>query len=149
MTGTPRKEFVGSASPALKPSGSPAMHHQADPSGLLCARCIDMFLHRHTLWHAQWDHNCLIRSWPKLIIMLNIQDCSENIIHIAKIYHHTRLASQSYCTCHLHEAGCGIWQHVDILGDKLKKIKSCCSCTPLLKRLLSYLAKRAQRWPDR
>ena len=55
MIGTPREEFVGSASPALKPSGSPALLHQVDPFGLLCARRIDMFLRRHTFWHAQWD----------------------------------------------------------------------------------------------
>ena len=39
----------------LKPSGSPALLRQADPSDLQCARRIDMFLRRHMLWHAQWD----------------------------------------------------------------------------------------------
>ena len=50
-----REEFAGSVTPALKPSGSPALLHQADPSGLLCARRNDKFLRRHTLWHARWD----------------------------------------------------------------------------------------------
>jgi len=38
-------------------------------------------------------------------------------------------------------AGCGLYQHVDTLDGKLKKIKSCCSCTPPLKELLCYLAE--------
>ena len=43
-----REEFAGWTSPTLKPSGSPALLRQADPSGLLCARRIDMFLRRHS-----------------------------------------------------------------------------------------------------
>ena len=48
LTGTPWEEFARSVSPTLKPSGSPALLHQADPSSLLCAQCIDTFLLRHT-----------------------------------------------------------------------------------------------------
>ena len=33
--GMRREEFVGSTGPALKPSGSRALLHEADPSGLL------------------------------------------------------------------------------------------------------------------
>jgi len=38
-------------------------------------------------------------------------------------------------------AGCGLYQHVDTLDNKLKKIKSCCSCTPPLKELLCCLVE--------
>ena len=40
--------------------------------------------------------------------------------------------------CHLHRAGCGMSQHVDTPSDKLKKIKSCCSCTLPLKELFGW-----------
>ena len=55
-----------------------------------------------------------------------------------KIYHRTRLASQSFYTCHLHGASCDVWQHVDTPSDKLKKIKSYCSCTPPLNELFGW-----------
>ena len=47
----------------LKPSKSLALLHQADPSGLLCARRIDTFLHRHTLWHAWWDPTIIMVTY--------------------------------------------------------------------------------------
>ena len=46
MTGMSREEFVGSVTPALKPRGSPALLHQADPSGLLR---VDIFVLTHIL----------------------------------------------------------------------------------------------------
>ena len=54
LTGMPREEFTESASPALKPSGSPALLHQADPSGLLCA---DVFALTHVLARPVGHHN--------------------------------------------------------------------------------------------
>ena len=62
LTGTPREEFAGSANPALKPSGSPALLHQADPSALLCARRIDTFLRRRTFWHARWGPTIIMAT---------------------------------------------------------------------------------------
>ena len=59
----PREEFAGSIGPALKPSRSLALLRQADPSGLLCARRIDMFLRRQTLWHARWDTTIVIETY--------------------------------------------------------------------------------------
>ena len=38
----------------LKPSGSPALLHQVNLSGLLCVDHIAIFLCQHTFWHARW-----------------------------------------------------------------------------------------------
>ena len=66
----PWEELAGSTNPVLKPSGSPALLHQADPSGLLCARRIDTFLHRHTLWHARWDPAIIMAAYNNNDILM-------------------------------------------------------------------------------
>ena len=72
----PREKFVGSVSPTLKPSGSLALLHQTDPSGLLCARRIDTFLrHRHTFWHALWDTTIIMATHNNSdILMIPYED---------------------------------------------------------------------------
>ena len=57
-------------SPMLKPSGSLALLHQADPSSLLCARCIDMFLRRHMFWHARWDPTIVMVTYNNSDILM-------------------------------------------------------------------------------
>ena len=64
------KKFIGSTGPALKPSGSPALLHQADPSGLLCDRRIDTFLRQHTFWHAWWDPTIIVVAYNNNDILL-------------------------------------------------------------------------------
>ena len=85
----------------------------------------------HVLFLPCWDWSVNCWSWIFGTIL-------KTSIYIAKICHRTRLASQSCCTCHVHEAGCSVWQHVDNPSDKLKKIKSCCSCTLPLKELFGW-----------
>ena len=71
----PREEFAGSTGPALKPSGSPALLHQADPSSLLC---IDVFSCRHTFWHARWDTTINMATYNNNgIIMVPYEDLSD------------------------------------------------------------------------
>ena len=85
MTGTPWEEFVGLANPTLKPSGSPALLHQVDPFGLLCARRIDTFLRRHVFWHARWDHNHLIRNQRPMLAFIRPSSRRCELIHHRKI----------------------------------------------------------------
>ena len=66
----PREEFARLVSPTLKPSGPPALLHQADPSGLLCAWRIDMFLCRHTLWHTRWDPTIVMTTYNNSDILM-------------------------------------------------------------------------------
>ena len=54
----------------LKPSGSPALLRQADPSGLLCAHRIDTFLHRHMFWHARWDPTIVMATYNNSDILM-------------------------------------------------------------------------------
>ena len=54
----------------MKQSGPPAYLHQADPSDLLCARRIDMFLRRHTLWHAWWDPTIVMVTYNNSDILM-------------------------------------------------------------------------------
>ena len=58
------------ASPTLKPSGSLALLHHADPSGLLCAWRIDTFLRRHTFWHAKWDPTIIMATYNDSDILI-------------------------------------------------------------------------------
>ena len=66
----PREEYVGSFSPVLKPSGSPALLNQADPFGLLCAQRIDTFLRRHTFWHTRWDTTIIMAAHNNYDILM-------------------------------------------------------------------------------
>ena len=54
----------------MKPSGSLALLHQADPSGLLCSRRIDMFLCQHTFWHAWWDPTIVMAAHNNCDILM-------------------------------------------------------------------------------
>ena len=54
----------------LKPSISLALLHQEDPSSLLCARRIDTFLCRHTLWHAWWDTTIIMANYNNSDILM-------------------------------------------------------------------------------
>ena len=54
----------------LKPSGSPALLHQADPFGLLCARHSDKFLRRHMFWHARWDTTIIMTTYNNSDILM-------------------------------------------------------------------------------
>ena len=73
--------------PALKPSRSPALLRQADPSGLLCARRINTFLHRHTLWHAQWDTTIVMMTYNNSDILMvpyeDLPDKDKDVINKA------------------------------------------------------------------
>ena len=66
----PWEEFEGSVSPTLKPSGSPALLHQADPSSLLCARRINTFLCRHIFWHVRWDTTIVMATYNNNDILI-------------------------------------------------------------------------------
>ena len=69
----------------LKPSGSPALLHQADSSGLLCVRRITTFLRRHRFWHTRWDHNHLIRSQRPMLAFIRPSSRRCKLFHNHKI----------------------------------------------------------------
>ena len=54
----------------VKSHGSPALLHQADHSGLLCARRNDTFLRRHTFWHARWDTTIVMAAYNNSDILM-------------------------------------------------------------------------------
>ena len=71
----------------LKPNGSPALLHQADPSVLLCARRIDTFLRRHMFWHARWDPTIVMATHNNSDILMvpyeDLPDEDKDIINKA------------------------------------------------------------------
>ena len=66
----PWEEFARLFRPTLKPNGSLALLHQADPSGLLCARRINTFLCRHTFWHTWWDPTIIMATYNNNDILM-------------------------------------------------------------------------------
>ena len=65
------RKFIGSTSPALKPSGSSGSS-QVDPSGMLR---VDTFLWWHVFWHAWWDPTIVMATYNNNdIIMVPYED---------------------------------------------------------------------------
>ena len=81
--GMRREEFVGSTGPALKPSGSPTLLHQADPSGLLC---VDIFMSAHVLARPVGPMIVMATHNNKDILMVPYEDLpDENKVSSVKL----------------------------------------------------------------